>query len=305
MEPLFASTLLFGEEILNRIHIFAGSWLDMLMLIITSTGSEIFYMAALPILYWCWDRRRALFVGAVFLTAISINDATKYTFNHPRPDPAKLLPGIRELAEVYMPKGPGFPSGHAQGSSTFWGTIALLSGSRTVKFLCVAMIIFVCYSRLYMGVHFLGDVIGGLILGILCLMIIIPVALVTEKYYHSFNMIMIIAMLVIIPIIIYNIIPGMHNNTTMGTISGFLIGALVAENRIQFNTKNRFLYQLAKIVIGLAGVAAIRYGLKIILPDSTAAGFFRYWCIGFWCSFGAPFVFGKISALKGKEEDLL
>jgi membrane-associated phospholipid phosphatase len=304
MESLFASTFLFGEDILNRIHIFAGSWLDFCMPVITSAGSETFYMIALPVLYWCWDRRRALYVGAVFLTAMTVNDALKYTYNHPRPDPARLLPGIRELAEKYMPRGPGFPSGHAQGSVTFWGTIAVLSGNRTAGALCILMILMVSYSRLYMGVHYMGDIIGGLVLGILCLVIIIPAAILTEKYYRSINSILITAVLIILPIIIYNVLPGMHNNTTMGTISGFLIGALIAEDRIRFNPQNRLPYQLAKIAIGIAVVAAIRFGLKFILPDSAAAGFFRYWCIGFWCAFGAPYVFGKFAALRG-EVDLL
>ncbi len=305
MESFFANSILFGEDILNSIHIFAGSWLDMAMLAITSTGSEIFYMIALPILYWCWDRRRAIYVGAVFLVSMTVNDALKCLFNNPRPDPEKLIPGIRELATHYRPKGPGFPSGHAQGSTTFWGTIAVMTGNRAVRIACMSLIILVIYSRLYMGVHYLGDVIGGLALGALCLVIIIPAARITGKYYRSVSPLLITILLLLIPLGIYIAIPGHHINTTMGTISGFLIGALLAEDRVRFNPKNRLPYQLVKIVIGIAVVAAIRFGMKFILPDSLEAGFFRYWCIGFWCSFGAPFLFGKIAALRGEDGDLL
>ncbi len=305
MESFFANNFLFGEDILNSMHIFTGSWLDILMLSITSAGSEFFYMAALPVLYWCWDRRKTLYVGAVFLTAMTLNDALKYTFNHPRPDPAKLLSGIQELATLYRPDGPGFPSGHAQGSMTFWGTIGIMSGNKTVKAICIAMIILVTYSRLYMGVHYMGDVIGGLVLGILCLLIIIPAAVASEKYYRSVSLVLITIVLVIVPVLIYIAVPGHHVNTTMGTISGFLIGALLAEDRIQFNPQNRLHFQLIKIAIGISVVVAVRFGLKFILPDNMAAGFFRYWCIGFWCSFGAPYLFGKFTALRGKEGDLL
>ncbi len=305
MESFFANTFLFGEDILNSVHIFAGSWLDAVMLGITSAGSETFYMVALPVLYWCWDRRKALYVGAVFLTAMTINDALKSLFNHPRPDPSRLLPGIQELATRYKPGGPGFPSGHAQGSMSFWGAIAVMAGNKTVEAICAVMIILVTYSRLYMGVHFTGDVIGGLALGVLCLVVILPAAAATEKHYRSFSPVLITIILVIVPIAVYIAVPGHHVNTTMGTISGFLIGALLAEDRIRFNPRNRLPYQIVKIAIGIAVVAAIRIGLKYILPDSMAAGFFRYWCIGFWCSFGAPYVFGKITILRGEEVDLL
>jgi len=158
----------------------------------------------------------------------------------------------------------------------------------------------VSYSRLYMGVHFIGDVIGGLILGILGLAIITPAAIFTEKYYRAFNSILTISILIIVPIIIYIMVPGHQINTTMGTLSGFLIGTLIAEDRIQFNPQNIFPYQLGKVAIGIIIIAAIRFGLKVILPDNAAFGFFRYWCIGFWCTFGAPFIFGKFSALRGE-----
>lgn len=305
MKFFFANTVLFGEDILNSVHIFAGSWLDMAMLAITSAGSETFYMVALPILYWCWDRRRAIYVGAVFLVAMTVNDALKCLFNNPRPDPEKLIPGIRELAIRYRPSGPGFPSGHAQGATSFWGTIAIMAGNKAVGIICVSMIILITYSRLYLGVHYLGDVIGGLTLGILCLVVIIPAATVTGKHFRSVNPVVITIVLILLPAGIYIAVPGEHINTTMGTISGFLIGALLAEDRIRFNPKNRLPYQLAKIVIGIAVVAAIRFGLKFILPESLEAGFFRYWCIGFWCSFGAPYLFGKIAVLRGEDGALL
>ncbi len=302
MKSLFASTVLFGEDILNSIHIFAGSWLDYLMLGITWTGSAIFYMMAIPVLYWCWDRRRALYIGAVYLTAMTVNDSLKCFFNHPRPDQANLLPGIQELATRHMPRGPGFPSGHAQGAVGFWGSILAVTGNKTVKTVCVAMIIIVSYSRLYLGVHYLGDILGGLVLGILCIVIVIPASFMAEKHYRSISPIIAVAILLIIPVIIYIIVPGHYLNTTMGAASGFLIGALLAEERIQFNPRNRIPCQVAKITIGITVLAAIRFGLRSLLPDSAAAGFFRYWCIGFWCSFGAPYVFGKIKVLRGEKE---
>jgi hypothetical protein len=49
-------------------------------------------------------------------------------------------------------------------------------------------------------------------------------------------------------------------------------------------------------------VAAIRFGLKYILPDMPVAGFFRYWLVGFWCAFGAPYLFSKFPALRGDGE---
>src|SRR4030042_1908379 len=298
MESFFSNPTLFSEDILNRMHIFAGPWLDYIMLSITTAGSVTFYTLALPILYWCWDRKKALYAGATFLLAMSLNDILKQIINHPRPDPAKLLPGLRELAYRSSPKGPGFPSGHAQGSITFWGTLALMERNWTVTAAALLMIILVPFSRLYLGVHFLGDVIGGLIIGLFCLAVTLPATSITENYYRTVNEAIIISALMIIPYLLYKIMPGDHINSTMGTISGFLIGAFLAKDRIRFNPRNRLRYQLIKIAVGVAGFAIISFGLKRILPDIPIAGYFRYWCIGFWCSFAAPSIFGRIKALR-------
>ncbi|MBP7735314.1 MAG: phosphatase PAP2 family protein [Spirochaetes bacterium] len=304
MGSFFANTVLFGEDILNRVHIFAGPWLDAAMVGVTSLGSEIFYMAVIPVLYWCWDRRRAAYICAAYLTAMAVNDSMKCLFNNPRPDPAHLLPGIQEMASRYRPRGPGFPSGHAQGSVAFWGTLAVMTRGGTMKALCALMIILVSYSRLYLAVHYLGDVLGGLVLGILCLAVIIPAAIIAEKYYRSISQIILITLLIIIPITIFIFVAGDYMNTTMGALSGFMVGVILAEEKIRFNPWNRLPIQLVKIVIGISVLGALRFGLKYIVPEGLAAGFFRYWCIGFWCSFGAPFVFSKFAALRGEEKAL-
>src|SRR5690606_33585059 len=60
---------------------------------------------------------------------------------------------------------PGFPSGHAQRSSTLWTSLALAYGSRPLGWLAAILIPLICLSRLYLGVHYLADILGGLALG--------------------------------------------------------------------------------------------------------------------------------------------
>lgn len=300
MEQFFSNPFLFGEGILNQAHIFAGAWLDRLMLATTSLGSETFYLLVLPLLYWCWDRKKALYAGAVFLIAISLNDILKAVFRHPRPDPANLLPGIRELAARYAPSSPGFPSGHAQGSAAFWGALAVVSRSRKLQALLALLILLICYTRLYLGVHFMGDVLFGLLLGIACLALIIPAADFFATRYRRYHPAMTITALVILPLAAAVLLPGDYLDNDMGTISGFLIGAYLSGKKTSFNTHNRIAYQAAKAAIGIAGLAAIRFGLKAILPAVPVSGFVRYWLIGAWVSIGAPYVFHWIGPLRGE-----
>ena len=59
-----------------------------------------------------------------------------------------------------------FPSGHAGASAAFFGV--LLIARRRLGLLCFAIPILIGFSRMYIGAHYLSDVVCAAILGILC-----------------------------------------------------------------------------------------------------------------------------------------
>jgi undecaprenyl-diphosphatase len=67
-----------------------------------------------------------------------------------------------------------FPSGHAMSATVVYGTVAYLLArlqkhgwARAVTLLlAVIMIALVCLTRLYLGVHYPSDVLGGIIVGL-------------------------------------------------------------------------------------------------------------------------------------------
>ena len=73
-----------------------------------------------------------------------------------------------------FPTGPSFPSGHAQTATVFWLSLAILFAtnysSKITEDLIVAnttvFCFLMCIARVYLGVHFLSDVIAGVCLGI-------------------------------------------------------------------------------------------------------------------------------------------
>ncbi|MFQ5553714.1 MAG: phosphatase PAP2 family protein, partial [Thermoplasmata archaeon] len=107
---------------------------------------------------WLWDKRLGLFLIVLLLVSGTLNAVLKAFFGLPRP-PAGLHKTVPPLT------GNGFPSGHAQTSTAFWSAIALISRGWWIL-LAVAMITLVAFSRVYLGVHFVGDVLGGVAIGL-------------------------------------------------------------------------------------------------------------------------------------------
>ncbi len=93
----------------------------------------------------------------------------KNTFHRLRPSHEPLLDGLVHNVNGYLGGKYGFVSSHA---SNFFGitifTILLLR--KKVKFLPALLIIWaflICYTRIYLGVHYPGDILCGAILGII------------------------------------------------------------------------------------------------------------------------------------------
>lgn len=84
----------------------------------------------------------------------------------------RARPGI-EIARIPVPECYSFPSGHALAAILFFGVVAFVVFVRaqdvSVKFgaiiACSLLAIGVALSRVYLGVHFLGDIIASWLLG--------------------------------------------------------------------------------------------------------------------------------------------
>ena len=148
---------------LNLIRTIRGDGsLDGVFLLITNLGSELGYIALLTLTFMLAPRiGRQL--GLWFGVGVALNTAFKYGFNLPRP--FNLEPDITSAAAKATAGGPGLPSGHAQNATFFWGVLGLYISRPIIWVACVVVVLLVAFSRLYLGVHFLDDVLLGLALG--------------------------------------------------------------------------------------------------------------------------------------------
>lgn len=137
---------------------------------ITQLGDEYAVAAVILLsLPLVWRRCRAM--AYVMIVATLSRPLLEFTLkaitDRPRPDLERLLPG----------NGPSFPSGHVLIAVALWGLlppiVALFTDKKGWWWASVALsgflILAIAASRVYLGVHWFSDVIGGLIVGSLFL----------------------------------------------------------------------------------------------------------------------------------------
>lgn len=158
-------TLAFDQAVLRTINEQSARGLDIFFLILTEFGGVVFVSIASAILFglFLYKKRRydALLLAMGVGGAALLNYCAKLTFVRERPDLWNQL-----LHETTY----SFPSGHAAGSSAFAVVIVALlwrtKWRNPALIIAPIYIALIGFSRMYLGVHYLTDIVAGWIVGI-------------------------------------------------------------------------------------------------------------------------------------------
>ena len=166
------------------------------------TGDEMFYLLFLPVIFWCINRHFGIRIMILFLLSNYINSFAKLVADQPRPFNVDT-----RIKAIVHATGGGLPSGHTQNALIFWGYLASCFKRKWLWILAVIMIIFVPMSRVYLGVHFPTDLIGGYVLGILVLLLFIKLEQPVIDWLKQKSMGLHLVLSLLIPILLALMMP--------------------------------------------------------------------------------------------------
>ena len=154
--------------------------LTFIMLFITNFCNPIILiLLSLVILLICKDKKMGLIIIINLLVSILLNIIFKWIIQRDRPLEDFLI----------IESGYSFPSGHSMVSMAYYGLIIYFiykkvedKRVRNVLMILIGLLILaIGFSRIYLGVHFASDVIGGFLISIIYL--VCAIKLLNLKYY--------------------------------------------------------------------------------------------------------------------------
>ena len=156
---------------------------------VTAKWSSLLLVLALAWILLHQNRRHALLVLAMLVLSILVADQVssgliKHLVERLRPTHDPSLESMVHVINGYRGGLYGFVSSHAANSFAIATLLALVMRHRVVTLSMFTWALLQCYSRVYLGVHYPGDILGGIIVGVLAGWLVWQLMRWIERRWH-------------------------------------------------------------------------------------------------------------------------
>ncbi len=261
---------------------------------VTEFGSETFFIIIIPPIYWCVNKKLGFRLLVITTLAAYVTSVLKNLTRVPRPGEHLTESTHRTYA---------FPSGHTHGVTTFWLYLMIKTKRFIVGIIGIVLILFVSISRVYLNLHYPGDVIAGIALGVATVLIFFAFEDRITTIVKGWNFQERLFFSTVPPLLLvfhaalfFHLSP--QGVKLAAALFGILLGAVLEGQYLKFSVKSTIRIKIYRIILGLFIAYIAHYGFGMVLPFNVATCFFTAFFGGFTVVFLAPWLFIKIEKLQ-------
>lgn len=283
----------------------------------TFFGNADAYILIFLLLYVLWDKRLAIRLSMLVLITMCLNDLLKMLIRNPRPF---VLHGTYQQNWAVAPAQASAlaaeystPSGHAMGSSAFYTYLRSTLRKPLARAALLLLIVLIGFSRPYLGVHYVEDILLGWLFGFSLAAIAIAYGEPLARLWHRFSYAQQIALAVaagLVFIVVFQSMNGWQlDNAPRALIgnAGFLAGNAIAvplEARfVRFNPRSgSALARILRLALAFAVMLVFWLAPEAVFPlvggKFSLAGYsvqyLRYAASGVAVIYLAPLLFLRL-----------
>ena len=245
----------------------------------------------------------------------------KQLLHQPRPYWVADIMNLSTETSLY-----GIPSTHASNTLAVWGFLSYSLRRRWLWISAIVLVLLIGFSRVYLGVHFPHDVVGGWLLGAALLYLFVRGEQRVLPWLQQQSVGLQIGIgfgasvvLILIGLFVGVVISGSpdpeawahfataarspaHYFTLGGALFGAVAGFVLMLQRAPFDTGGSWGQRGGRFILGMLGLLLLWRGLDVlfalIAADETALGYIlryiRYAATTLWATFGAPWMFLRV-----------
>ncbi len=197
---------------------------------------------------------------------------------------------------------PSFLSGHTQGALVVWGYLGYHIRKTWFRLLALVLIVLIGFSRMYLGVHFPQDVIGGMLIGLVYLALWLALEPTVRGWLAKQTLALRYALAVLVPLVIWLLHPGRVTADPMGAALGLGVGYILEGQTVRFSVGGTSGRRVLRAAVGLVIVVAAYTGLSLLFGTfdelmgvkmEAVWRFARYALVGFGGGWFMPWLFVK------------
>lgn len=267
-------------DFLYKIASFRNEWLDRIFLFLNYFDTVYFIMVVIPVVWIAVSPRWGLRVAILLILSSLLNSHLKVLFQQPRP-----IVDFPNLAMLPF-NSPGFPSGAAQTAALLGGLLVYGWKSHKAWAIAIPYALLIGFSRLYLGIHYVTDVLGGYVIGLAILYAFIYSIKSIDTFCKKQGRGFCIILAVLICFLYAFLVPSASGYRLMGAFLGFSAGAYAS---IRFHLNPIKPWTVPKRSLSAFITVLIVYILYFLTPRGTPPAM-QSFVIAIWISLGAfPF----------------
>ena len=274
--------------LIKSLQLFRNPLLDSVMIFLSFLDTLPFYLLFVAAVWYLYSQKCGLNLAYLLVISLLVNSDAKEFFALPRPFVLAPDVGLERVPDF------GFPSGAAQTTVALFGFVALAVQKRWLWILSMIGVLLISLSRVYLGIHFPSDIIGGWAIGAAVLGIYCAVVPFFESVFLGQPKMTLLYLSVIATL--FGTFLCLNEKLIEVVLFGFgvSVGYIAAPNEAAVGTYPK---RVLKLVVALSGIVLLQEGAALAFRSAASwpilaslPGAASSFLSGFWLAFGPSVV---------------